>query len=437
MTFLDTTPATLLSLEDWRQLLGFSPFFFWGLSNSQLQNSAAQGCDPVVRQHAWQGTDAASRTDILQAIADAERLLTEELDYAPAPRYTAVTVPWPRYPDGRFARVIPVDATGRRLSVHLPEGYVQALGVEALTLLDTPAAAYTDEDGDGLIDTVTLAATVPAGTDPATLAVYVPAGERFDGSAASDRWRIRPIRASVSGTTATIIGRSWTCVRPRRYEGMPTAATPSGGGGPLALDPDTTANYCATLEVYARTTDPNGETLATCQAVLEWDTRPAYLAGWCASPTPAYPGTNAADPAAVARVVARCGVRDAERGIVLPATAVRNATTGAWAETWPTWWEPDRVVVRGLIGRPDGLTGELARAIAQLSAALLARRICACDDLNAQLYHWQFDLTLAGRQDELYSTRDPDLDNPFGPRRGAVAAWKAVKRLYQTRATVY
>lgn len=430
-SFLDTEPTTILPLETWRELMGFSPFFFWGLSNRDLQNMAAQGCDPVVRQYAWQGGDAAGRAEVLLAIAEAERMLTDELNYSPAPRHTSFTVPWPQPVAGRR----PFTGTwGLPLSVQLPEGHIQALGVERLTLLGTAAAGYSDQDGDGFIDTFTLSLTVPAGTVADQVAVYVPAGERFDGSAASERWRIRPIRAVVSGTQLTVTGRAWTAVKPRRYEGMPTAA-PSGGGGPLALDPATTANYCATLEVYTRTTDPNGEALDDCQAVLEWDTRPAELAGWC--DPPGYPGNNAGDPAAVARIVGRAGLLDAERGIVTPATAVRNATSGEWAATWPTGWTPDRVVVRAYAGLGASLGSEMARAIAALSAALLDRPICACADMNRRLYHWQFDLTLAGRQDELYNTGDPDLDNPFGPRRGAVTAWKAVKRLSQARAYLY
>lgn len=434
---LDQTPSTILPLELWRQWFGLNPFRFWGLDDGQR---GPQGCDDLVRQYPWQASDAASRSDIVQAIAEAEAALTDELGFAPGPRYAELTVPWlpwPRLADHRLQRIAPIDADWRRLGLTLEgAGYIRAVGVEAIALLGTPTVgggvgsslAYSDEDGDGLTDTFTVTLTVPTDTDPATVAVYVPAGDRFDGSGRSLRWQVRPIRASLSATTLTVIGRSWTAVRPVLYEGMPTIS--SGGGGQAGLDPNTTSIYCQSLEVCTRTTDPNGETLATCQAVLEWDSRPWAIAGFCCGPE----GTNQADPAAEGRVVARAGIRDAERGIVLPAAAVRNADTGEWCETWPACAPPDRVTVRVYAGSPDRLGGELQQAAALLAAAMVARPICACADQTRKVYDAQFDLTLAGRQDELYSTRDPDLDNPFGPRRGAVRAWKILKRLAQTRA---
>lgn len=439
---LSDTRPTLLPIERWRALLGFHPWHFWGLANSAVP--IGPGCDSLVRQYAWQGSDAAGRAEILDAIAEAERQITEYLGYSPAPRATEAIVPWPRYRDGRFARPIPADPTGRRLSVQLPEGMVRAVGVEALALTDTVTTlagdlTITDGDSDGLLDTFTAVATVPAGTLPEQLRVCFSAVDRFDGSGPGARWFVRPVQVRISGVTATITGRAWCLVRPVLYEGWPTTA-PSGGGGSAGLNPADLTVYASSLEIYARTIDPDGETLDTCQAIIRWDTRPSYLDGWCGDGAAAFPGTNASDPAAVASVVARCGVRDAAQGEVLPAHAVRNASTGVWSERWPTWWEPDRVLIRYEAGLPYAdraslqLEAEMERAIAMLAAAILARPICACADTNRQLYYYQYDLTLAGRQDELYSTADPAIQGPFGPRRGAVLAYKILTRRAQTRA---
>lgn len=439
MTLIDQTPTTILSLETWRALMGISPFRFWGLDDGL---SRTMGCDEIVRQYAWQDSDAASRADILQAIAQAEEMLTDELNYAPGPRYVETTVPYPRFSDHRFTRYAPVGGDGRRLGVTVEGlGYIQALGVETITLLDTATVAggkltYSDADGDGRIDTWTITLTVAAGTDPGQIAVYVAEADRFDGSGRSERWRIRPIRASVdgAGTTLTVIGRSWTAVQPIRYEGLPTAA-PSGGGAPAGLDPAVLANYCQELEVCTRVTDPNGETLTTAQGILRYNTPPAWLWGWCGEP-PAFPGSNVLDPAAVAQVVARVGIRDATRGIVLPAAAVRNATTGVWAESFPAWLPPDAVTIRAYAGYTGPFANELERATALLAAALAPAPICACADATKKVYRAQYDLTLAGNQVEAYNTSDPDIAGPFGPRRGAVDAWKIVKRLAQTRASL-
>lgn len=428
----DDAPAPALPLETWRELLGFNPWHFWGLSNRSVPNILSEQtrtCDGLTRQYAWQQGDAAGRSDILTAIATAEAMLFEHLGYWPGTRYAAVTTEWPK----RQWRAVTAHP---RLSVQLQEREVQALGFESITLLGTASVggdlAYSDEDGDGLTDTFTITlAGVSATLEADQVAIYVPAADRFDGSERSERWRVRPVRASLSGTTLTVIGRAWTAVRPLLYEGVPTAA-PTGGGGPAGLDPSDAAIYCQSLEVCTRACDSDGTTLDTAQAVLAWDTRPDYLGAWCCAPGD---GTNSSDPAAVARVIARAGIADARRGIVLPAAAARSAD-GVWSASYPTCWTPDRVLVRGRFGAGtvDRPPVELARAVAMLAAAVLARPICACADVNRQLYYYQFDLTLAGRQDELYSTRDPDLDNPFGTRRGAVLAWKSIKRLEQLQA---
>jgi hypothetical protein len=100
---------------------------------------------------------------------------------------------------------------------------------------------------------------------------------------------------------------------------------------------------------------------------------------------------------------------------------------------WSAFREPDRILVRYLAGQPlanQQMTEKWQVIVARLAAAELARRICACDEANQELYHWQFDLSrAAGANDEQYSISPPDLDNPLGTRRGQVWAWKQIRSL--------
>lgn len=427
MTVIEpVSPA--LSLEEWRRQMGLHPFYFWGMANDGVLRVTQQS-DPVLRQYAYQDTDDVGRADIVEAIRSAEQKLRDWLGYRPGPQYTEATVPWPRDGDTRLVRTGPWDASGGWLSVTLPEGLVQAVGVESLTLIDTPAVAYTDPDGDGVreLATVTCATAV---TDAAQLAVYFAAADRLNGDPVGDAYRIRPANVQIASGTATIRMPSWLLVKPINYEGFDVEDLDPAAGGVLATE----------VAVYQRTTSAAGTTTSTSQGVIVWQTTPSHgwwcCCGGCASDP--YSG-NAFDPAATASAVARVGIRDARLGIVTPAQATYDATSGTWAAfPWSVCAVPDRVTIRYLAGVPSPDGQQLARdwqvAVARLATAELTRPICAKYAANRAISHWQFDRARAsGADDESYQISPADLENPFGTRTGHIAAWKFVQRLALTR----
>lgn len=411
----------MLPLESWRQYFRYNPFHFWGLANSSVPVTSA--CNTLVYKYAWQHADAVGRSDIETAIQAAEDRLHEYLGYAVAPRYVEKEVPYPHYHDVRTWQYgMSVGADYRMLPVNLRDGYVQALGVESLTSLGDTAVAITDADGDGVMDTFT-ATIATTETDATKLGAYFTAADRLDGDALGQAWRIQPVKITISAGTATILGRLWLIVKPSYYEGLNTNG----------LDPNTAANFVSNVTVAVRSTDPNGNTLATAQAKLLWETLPCN--GWwgCCGSDVTYNG-NILDPASTGQAIARVGIRDAKNGLVLPAQAVLNTSTGEWQSVyWSDFREPDRVVVRYLAGWPleaGAMASKWQIIVARMAAAELARRICACDGANQELYHWQFDLSRSlGANDESYQISPADLDNPFGTRRGQVWAWKQVRNL--------
>lgn len=418
---MHTTP--LLPLESFRRIIGWNPFHFWGLANSTVPVTSA--CNALVKQYAWQAADAAGRTEIQEAILTAEKRLRDHLGFSVAPHYVTETLTWPRFHDRRAWNLSHTDGDGRWLSVRLSEGHVRAVGVETRTLIDgAVAVTYSDEDGDDLDETATISVATTV-TDSDQIAVYFGASDRLDSEAVGEKWRIAPLSVSISGGTATIKGRAWQFVKPLKYEGVGTAA----------LDPATAANFVTTVAVYRRYTNPDGNTTATSQALLIWETPPwpdwALCTG-CSSGT-----DNSTDPAAEAYGIARAGIRDAAAGIVAPGRAAYNATTGVWSATnWGICRPPDRVTVRVLAGVALE-DGQMARrwqtVVARLAAAELARPICGCEMANRELYRWQFDLArAAGANDEQFAISAQDLDNPLGTRRGQVLAWKEVKALRNT-----
>lgn len=416
--------TTLLPLEDFRREIGAPPWGFWGLYGSIGVSELTNGCNPLTLKYGWQNVDAAGREDIEHALARAEEKLFEQLRYWPAPKYTEKTFPWPQFNDRRVSIVGYAGGTGQWQTVNAGESYIQEVGVLTRTLIEANVPiTLTDEDGDGLLDTFTSDPVVTTVTDVKEIALYFSAAQRWDGSAVSEDWRVRPINVTISGGNAVITGKAWTVVRPVLYEG---ALATEG------LDAEDTAIYASTLDVYWLYINPTGTTVDTGQAAMIWQTPPYPYFCECD------PVNNSRDPAALAYATARVGIHDHVTGELNAGQAVYNSDTGLWCSpSWPAWGcpPPDRITIRYQAGKPLDENGHVDRRMKQLlvmlACAELTRNICACDTANRALYHWQFDLArTGGAGDESYGAIAPeDLSNPWGTRRGQVEAWKLAKQI--------
>lgn len=414
-----SVPTTnLLPLERWRTILQFHPWHFWGMSDSTLLSAAGEGCSSLTRQYAWQNSDAASRTEIGRAIQAAESILAEHLGYWVAPAYLEETHDWPGGLGWRWP------------TIQLDTGMIQAAGVEQLDSISAAApVTMSDVDSDGYDDTFTIGPIVTSVTDPAQIALYFAAADRFAlGDRSSDvgpSWRIEPVSVTISAGLVTIKGPAWLLVDPVLYEGV----TNVGANG---LNPATPGTYVTTLDVYRRWTNPDGtDAASSSQGAVIWETRPCH-GWWCACGCT----TSASfDPAATATATARIGLRNAENGIVSIGEASYNASSATWSTLETAICDvPDRAVVRFLAGIPLDRDGQMQRiaqiAVARLAAAELARPICGCEDANRELARWQFDLARSsGANDEIYGAISAsDLDNPLGTRRGHIFAWRFIRQ---------
>lgn len=380
-------------------------------------------CNQVIKEYAWQDANAAGRVEMRAAIESAEAKLRQYLGYSVAPHFVEDTIQYPRYYDHRFWLVNDYDADGRIMSVQVTEGYIQAIGVEARTAIDLSAAVvYTDENGDGLDDlfTVTVATTV---TDPKEIAIYFTSADRLDGADVSEEWRIQPVTVTISGGNAVIKGPPWVLVKPILYTSVVDTV----------LNPETASNFVTDVAVYRRFADPSGTATDDSQGIFTWEARPFPSWAWCYG---CGSGDNSTDAAAYAQSIARVGIRDAERGIVIPQAAVYNTTTSTWSGTfWSGCSQPSRVTIRYYAGYPlqssnQQMASDWQMVVARLAAAELPIVICADNTGSHFLWHWQFDLARSqGVNDEQYQISAADLDNPFGTRRGQVMAWKKVQNL--------
>ncbi len=410
-----------LSLNQWLAQMGFNPWHSYQLSNSLIPVRA--DCATLMTEYDWQNADRAGRAAVRTAIQRAEDLIRQYALINPVPAYREVTLQYPYFGDARFTRLRDVGADGRWLSIALPEGEIRALGIPADSTPDVQALVYTDEDGDGLFETATAVATVPAGTtEDEVIARFIAAD---CGPITSPE--VAPRSVSISGVTATVVFDTWTLVRPVRYQGVSSGGLDPGNNAAPA------ATVCAaTIEIFQRHCDPNGTTVSTCMAKLTWETGPWPGWGACCQST-----GNSTDPAATASALCRAVIRDASAGIVAFGEAAYNSTTDEWHSVcdWSRCRPPDRVTIRYQAGLPlDGIRMQENWAIvtARLAAAELARPICACTSANKNLSEWQWDMSRTGATDELYAAPN-DMTNPIGSRRGQIYAYRHIKDQQLTR----
>lgn len=410
--------APLQPLDTFREILGYHPYHFWGLANSDVPIDSA--CNTIVAEHSYQSTNVAGRDDIRQALIAAEAKLRGYLQYPVAPQYVESTIEYPTYLDNRLVRLSPIGSDGGWLSVFTEDGYLRAIGIESLSLLSTATVTYSDQYNTGVNDTFTVTVST-AETDPTKLAVYFAAADRLDSEAVGARWRTQPVKISIQGGVATITGRAWLLVAPVNYEGFRRT---------VPIDPSDITKFVSTLEIYIRTTDPNGMTTADAQGYFTWDSLPGYAWwGFCCQ--------NSSDPASVASAVARVGIKRSYEGIVIPGEAIYNTSTDQWQATLPPWSgfcrPPQSVTVRYLAGYPLGQDGQMdkrfARAVAYLAMAEMPERICACDVANATLWRYQEEMNRTGVGSDVFATTREQLNNPLGNRRGHWYAWNEIKNL--------
>lgn len=411
-----------LPLDTFREQLGLHPYHFWGLADSRYTPINAK-CSGLVTEYDWQNTDAAGRESVRRAIADATNKLHTYCGFYPEPTYVETeALPWPRFNDVSQVRYMDLDSTGRRVAMSAPDGYIQACGIEQLTLLGTQTVTLTTFATGQPYYTFTLQQAVASGQDANEIAVYFQASDRLNNEPASERYRIEPIDVQISGTVATITGRAWLLVPPASYLGF-SALTP--------LDPTLTNTFVTALEVYTRTTNGNGTSVDTCQATLIYETNDCGACwGRCCCGSS---GTTSSDPGTSGEVIARANIRDSRVGLITPAAAIYDPTSQTWSSQWccsDSYCDPDRVRLRYLAGVPlDGnrMSAKWQSIVTKLAAAELKRRIVACREANERLHDLQLDMALESTQTERYRRTDQQMNNPFGTRLGHIQAWLEAK----------
>lgn len=401
---------TLLPLDVFAKIMGIHPLHFNGVFVQDLANVTT--CGQPLMQYGWQSANAVSRDDIAQAIADAEDRIAQYTHFKLAPTWEIdERHEWPRgvMPIAwRGSGPWPV-GIGRGPAIKTDWGHLVAGGIEGRTPLGlgTPLV-YADTDSDGYFETaVTSVATTI--TDINEIAAYYP------GEGADPAWEIRPIHVSIAGGVATLQMRREQLVNPGILEGF----------GGRATDGSDDTMFLTNVDVYRVFHDPQQ------QVQMLWE-GPNQGGCGCAQST-----------CQTCFLSAQFGctlVRSYRTGLITASPANWNSTTqGYEGATLSMGGAPDRVRLWYRAGYRDqtqkrpihDMKPQWARAVAYMATALLARPLCACQNVTAQVEHWMDDL--AKSESDQSTSQNYRLDtrvlaNPFGTTRGALYAWRMFQR---------
>ena len=412
MTYSSEFPHTFLSLERYASILGLDPLQFFG---AQSSISNVHACDDVWFQYGYQDGGKISREELRQAISQAESDLIAQVGYFPAPHWTVETVDYPQYRMREWRGVYGYQSGGFNYkTVQTSNKYVIQGGSRATTQIDS-ANITRDSDidttGDSFNDTAVFTIINIDFTDICELQAYFKVFDVADvtntrtdpGSSGADRyWQIRPIRATLSGTTATVYISIHLLLKPQLQRRINADV----------IDADSADSYVDTIEFYRVYNDPE------TQAIFLWSNEKV-----CNSTACAWATQNGC-----------IRVRDHRRGLITPQPATYNAdsetfSTSVFAENI----EPNRVILSYQSGfqdpnarNCDELSYFWAWNIAVLATARLNKQVCACENVARRVAAWQEDMAMA-TEVRTYNINFADISNPFGTQRGAIDVWNRIK----------
>lgn len=387
---------TLLALDEWAQILGIDP---WSFNSCVYPGTKSAQCRDVFQQFSWQ-KDHLSREEVGDAIAEAERMLADSLLYWPAPYYVVdEVIPYPR-PYQRVYFGYAGTWRGEWKTFGTRWHKVISGGVLNRTLIGNIAGVNltaSDLDGDGVKETFTATITdaaVGTITDVNEIALYFVSTDRH-GESISETWRIRPVRISVTGNTATITGHRTLLIKP----------VPEFQVNPQDLDATDDSNYVTQIDCYRTFTDNTSTAALPYQGVAVWKNTPDCTQDCTFS------------------IKELClGEHQNEQGQIFASFDQPS--------TWPfPEREPDRLEINYISGLPrenGRMQPDMAKAVAYLAVSLLKNEKCGCERTNRILAGWKAPI-------EKFIDRTAnaaafaDSSNPFPMSVGGQWAWNRVR----------
>jgi len=391
---------TLLSLEQYAEILGADPRHFQGVYSAAYPWKV--DAQDFVYRYSWQDTTHAGWEEMALAVAAAEAKIASAIGFWPAPKYIEEeTIPWPRYnPIGLEMGSVSFNAYNtltRYPTVHCAWKKFLKGGrrkVDEVSLAET--ITYSDEDLDGFSElaTITVSGVDTTGWLPKEIALYA-----TEDTTPTER--IRGVHVAFSGTDIVITGNSTLFIDPVQWESV------RDGNG---VDGDDVTVYLASVNVYREYCSDQGESYAPL--ILLYQNRSA-------TPLVAFStGYGLLQP------------YNKERSIVSLIKATWDTDTSAWVSNdcaASCYGPPDLVQMYYQAGIDTDAQGRmqplLARAVAALATALITKPV-VCHGPPENLQHfWQ---STPAEGSVSYSL----MSCPWGTRNGALEAYSTLRELF-------
>lgn len=350
--------------------MSHNPFYFWQLAQKKVDYPGTPipddgVCNPLAYKKGWQeGT--VGRDEVYRAIIEAEQQFSEFAGYYPFPTYDC------------YEQAYYCTRTDGRLRFKLPHKKIIEIGAEQLDLVQTLTiddTAYTDRDGDGIIDWFEI--TIPD-ESAANLTLFFIEDDWCDKPLC--RNEIAPLCFEQSGDDVIVSGHSWLLVKPILYGNQTT----------VALDPNDLAIYADQLQIYRRTTYAAGAVRILSKP---WACN-------CSTSEECYEAEDA-----------ELCIVNAEQGVV--ELKVDHCCCIRCI---------DKICVNYLSGDCGNES-----LIARLAAANLGRDVCCCE--NKETAYWMQDfVTVDSRGRIATPLNQVQASNFFGTRRGQLEAFRMLRR---------
>lgn len=396
---------TKLPLATFAKILGLHPLHFEQVRLEGVETL----CHDIYFQWEWQNSDHVGREEMARVIAEAEEKIEQALGYRLAPTWERDEwIPTVRPYNPEFINYNSRDIRGFNQLVRAKWGWFISGGIRSQTLIEAGAAIiYTDVDGDGYDETATVIVATTF-TDIDEIKIFYP------GESGSEAWEIRPTKVSISGGNATIIFRRELVVIPEKLDLFDIAGAEALG--------TTDADFLDEVDVYRRYNDPQ------LQATFLWEPWGSGC-GACSGEGCSHCAYSTQNGCLMLRSNPRSSLV-----VYQPATWNEDDLTFD-SVSWAVSRQPDIARLYYYSGfrdksstYPSRMAKEWEPIVAHMAAAMLDRPPCDC---SADVWRrYRQDLSLdSGDEDGLPIFRTPSglLDNPFGPRRGEVDAWKKVR----------
>lgn len=413
---------TKLPLDTWAKLFGLSPLHFNQVIEPNLDPGRSPICAQPWLQHQWQSADKVSREEIASAISEAEAQIEDMLGFHLLPtwdydEWRRTARPYrPELVVNNFG-----DVRGMNRVIELGWKYFISGGTEAVTDLGAQAVSFVDNDGDGYNETASCSlGPTSAVSDPSEIEAHLPSSDYDEGN------RIRPlsVRKTDNGDgtfSFDITFRREQVVRTQYLEKIPPV---------VALDGSNDAFFYDEVQIWRHYNAP------ATQATLMWERGSAC---GCS-------GTGCSNCVYSVQTACLLARQDPKLSMVSYQPADWDATNNVFTTVcclaegrdpdvvrayYRSGWQQKRAPISARYADQypnQVMDPHWARVVAHFAASKLDRPICDCGPSAAQVDYWAADLAYSGGSEQLstFSISQKDLDNPFGTKRGAVMAWKAV-----------